>query len=378
MRIGFDARSLFAKNGKGLKSYSYYLIKSLMEIDQENQYFLFYNENEDENNNLLLKKNFIPVRCFQRGGERFFLWEQYKLPIELRRAKIDFIHYPVNTVSAFYTRNAVLTLHDMLMFEEDIDNFKGKNKFYIRYFQPLFIRRVKKVITISNYSKERIVQRLKLNPDKVSVIYNGISDDFKITDPETINKTKEKLKIYGEYIFSVGANTKRKNIPTLIKAYLDLRRNNDVNEKLVISGIKDSTKNNLEIDFPELVGNPNVILLRYLEKEDLVSLYNGAKLFVFPSVGEGFGFPPLEAMACGAPVIASYYTSMPEVLEDAAYLIDTKDYVKLAETMLLFLQNDALRSKFKEKGFERIKEFSWHKAAIQTLGVYEQLYKENT
>ena len=370
MRIGIDARAIYSRNGKGLKFYSYHLISNLMRLDKKNQYYLFYNENDSKSDEMVLTQNFFAKECFQRGGERFYLWEQLKLPIESKRANIDIFHSPANTVSIFGMQKTILTLHDMLMFEEDIDNLKGKYTFYMRYLQTYFYKKAKCIITVSNYSKDRIVKMLGINPDRINVIYNGIGDEFKVIDKERVMATKEKFNISGDYIFTVGANTKRKNVSALIKAYLELVESEAVREKLVISGVDEHTRKDFERLCPGLKDSLNVKFLPYMATKDLVALYSGAKLFVFPSLGEGFGFPPLEAMACGTPVIASSYTSMPEILGDAAYLIDAKKSDEISKAIKLFLNNDALRADYRIKGFKRAKLFFWEETARKTLDVY--------
>ena len=370
IRIGIDARALYSKNGKGLKSYIYHLVNNLKDIDRNNRYYLFYNEPGIGGNGLELPESFSTHQFHQRGGERFFLWEQLNLPMALTKIKVDVFHSPGNTLPALNTHNAILTLHDMLMFEEDVKNFRGKHKLYMHYFQPILYRKVANIITVSNYSKDRIVERLSIDPDKITVIYNGIGDEFRLIDEDLVKKTKIAFGIEGDYVFTVGANTGRKNLPTLIKGYLDLARHTRLKEKLIISGIGEKTRKMLEIEFPEIISKRNVILLPYVSIEDLVSLYNGAKLFVFPSLGEGFGLPPLEAMACGIPVIASNYTSIPEVLGNAAYLVHTKDHQKIAKAIRMFLENEDLRQEFKTKGLARAKHFSWRKTAEETLQIY--------
>jgi len=376
MRIGIDVRTLFKKDTKGLGAYCNYLLEGLQKIDSKNQYILFYNE-DDTNRKLTLPVNFFLNQCAQKGGERFFLWEQYRLPKEIKRNKIDIFHFPTNTVSCFALQDSILTLHDMLMFEEDQANFKGKQKFYIHYFQPHFISKIKRIITVSEFSKKRIIDRLKVAPERITVIYNGISEMFKQIEPVKKEGLLRNLGIEGDYIFTVGANSKRKNISALLKAYLNLLRNTPLKEKLVISGINQATRNDLNIEIPWLSECTQIVFLPYIAHEELIALYNGAKLFVFPSIAEGFGFPPLEAMACGVPVIASYYTSIPEVLGDSAYLVDTKEPSEISKAIKLLLENDFLRREYSEKGLKRAKNFSWLKTAQETLQVYENFAKES-
>lgn len=374
MRIGIDVRAIFMKEAKGLKSYCQHLISNLEQIDRVNEYILFYNENDSVEEGPQLPPNFLLKQCYQKGGERFYLWEQGRLPFELRRQKIDVFHATANEGPILSTSKTILTLHDMLMFEEDASRFRGKDRIYMNMMQSLLYPRVKKIITVSEYSKKRIIQRLGVSPDVVSVVYNGISEDFRILEKSNVDEVKKKYDISDDYIFSVGANTERKNIVSLIEAYLIISSQEIIKEKLVISGISDSTRKKFEVLFPRIIHNPDIIFLPYVDRDELVGLYNGAKLFVFPSIGEGFGFPPLEAMACGTPVIASLYTSMPEILGDSAYLIDTKNSRAIADAIRLFLANETMRKEYKKKGLKRAQFFSWRRTAEQTLDIYANFF----
>ena len=373
MRIGIDARSMYVKLGRGLKSHCYNLITSLKDIDRTNEYFLFYNTSEIDQNTLQLTTNFIPYQFSYLGGNRWFLWEQLGLPAQLRRLKIDVFHATANTVPVLGSQNTVLTLHDTLMFEEDAEHYRGTTGFYIHQIQPILYKRVRKIITCSEYSKKRIMTLFNIEDSKINVIYNGISSYYKPISLDIVESIKRKFNIAGNYIFSIGSSAKRKNVFTLIEGYLDLLKNHKVSEKLVIAGTHDWFKKQCAEYVPDCINNPQVILLPYVSLDELIALYNGATLFVFASIGEGFGLPPLEAMACGAPVIASHYTSLPEVLGDAAHLIDTKKHENIASAILLLISKRGLREEYRSRGFDQVKKFLWSNTALQTLETYKEI-----
>jgi hypothetical protein len=207
---------------------------------------------------------------------------------------------------------------------------------------------------------------------RISVIPLAVDRRFKKIEKETAHRHLKKYFMFDQFILSVGTLEPRKNLKNLILAYA--RLNKDLRESFPLIlvgkigwGMKELHRLIREVDLEE-----DVHFIDYILNEDLVSFYNGATLFVYPSFYEGFGLPPLEAMSCGTPVIASNVSSIPEVTADAAILIDPKNIGEIADTMKSLLLNGSLRQKLSFKGLERSKAFSWERVAKMTTEVYER------
>lgn len=376
MRIGIDARTLYIPALKGIGIYLYNLLINISEIDQENEYFLYYDSRQENFPRFPKAANFIEKGISIKKGDRFYFWEQIRLPLEIRRDKIDIFHSPGNITPFSLGCPILVTVHDTTLQEVSRGNIF--NKFYYKKLQPAKLRKVKKIITGSNYSKERISTVMKVPIEKIIVIPNGISDLFRVLrDRKSIEQVKQKYGISGEYILNVGGESPWKNVSRLIKAYSILADNSDYKKQLVITGIR--KKEILDKHMKEIFEygvSEKVLVLGYIPENDLINLYNGADVFVYPSLREGFGFPPLEAMACGVPVIASNKTSIPEVVGNAALLVDAENPQAIADEILNVTSNYPLRQKLLQAGSMQYSNYKWEKTAAETLKLYKQLFNE--
>jgi len=371
MKIGIDIRVLDEPDLRGMGKYLFFLLRYLTQIDQKNNYFLFSDKRSTYVRALDLPKNFRRVSIGIQG-EKFHLWEQVALPLSARKLSVDILHYPANLASLFKGIPSIVTLHDVMMFE-----YKSKQRFENFYTNFIFRKAIKKaeiVITVSEYSKKKIIEYLDIPPEKIQVIYHGIDPVFrKILDRDVIDESLKKYNIKEGYIFCVGGNTTRKNVSRLISAYLELRKNNFITYKLLITGALKS-REELFKGIPSAYLN-DIIFLPYITNEELASFYNAATLTVYPSCNEGFGFPVLEAMACGSPIVTSNRTSLPEVGGNGACYMNPFSIEDISRKILEVLMNNSLRESFIKNGFERVKQFKWESTARETLDVYEMLYK---
>jgi len=234
------------------------------------------------------------------------------------------------------------------------------------------IKNCKFIISISKSTKRDIIQYLKIPSDKIKVIYHGIDRTFRPLKESDLSYIYRELNLDNryKYILHVGADTLRKNFATLLKAIRKLVDNYNLkNIKLIkIGKINNNTRN--------LIGSLNleqyVKVVYFVPEEDLVKFYNLAEVFVFPSLQEGFGFPVLEAMACGCPVITSNTSSLPEVVGDAGIMIDPKDIKGFAGAIYNVLADESFRKELSKKGLKRAKKFTWEKCAKETLNVYRE------
>ena len=231
------------------------------------------------------------------------------------------------------------------------------------------------VITLSNHARADIINTYNIDPDKVSAIPLAAASHFtRITDDKELQRVKQTYGINGPYILCVGSVQPRKNVARLLHAYSLLRRDGPTGKlpKLVIAGKLAWLFEETLRTIGQLNLKDSVIMTGYVPDADLPALYSGARCFVYPSYFEGFGLPPLEAMKCGTAVIVGNQTSMPEVVGDAAQLVDPFDVDDIAAGIRKVITDDAWRSALEVRGVERAKRFDWHVTARKTLEVYKK------
>jgi len=369
MRIGIITDSIDGKGG-GIGVYVYNLIKNLNIIDKENKYYLIHYMRTDldiykSNKEIVIHRPKIPLKSA--------IWRYGILPRKLRNQGIDLIHdpYEIGPLSFDIPFKKIITIHDVtpLLFPK-LYGLIGIMLHKILYKKT--VRNVDKIITCSTFSKKDIIKYLKVSQEKIKVIYNAADEKFKPLKQKEIIEVRQKYNLGAQFILYVGLLHPRKNIPSLIKAYHKLKKEG-MGNKLVIAGKRSGKYKEIFKTVERLNLQKNVIFTGYVPDEDLPALYNAADLFVYPSLYEGFGLPPLEAMACGTPVITSNTSSLPEVVGNAGIMIDPYDVDGLAKAMYKVLRNDRLRDDMIKKGLKRAKMFSWEKAAKETLDVYEEI-----
>ncbi|AXI24805.1 glycosyl transferase family 1 [Methanofervidicoccus sp. A16] len=259
--------------------------------------------------------------------------------------------------------------------------YKKNNGLIYASFIKYSLKGMKKsdrIITISKHVKNDLVRHFSISEEKINVIYLGVNEHYKPIPENEIEKIKYKYNLKFPFILYVGSEQPRKNFPTLIKAFYKLKTKYGFNNiKLVKAGnpqISKYKRKHIMKLIDKLNLQKDIIFTGYVPEEDLPALYNAADLFVYPSIYEGFGLPPLEAMACGTPVITSNTSSLPEVVGDAGIMVDPYDVDGLSKAMYEVLTNDGLREELRKKGLERAKLFSWKECAEEHLKVYEEVY----
>jgi len=373
MSIGWDTLVL----KKNLSGVGNYIEKILFEINRKNiksNILLFGSDNDfDYSNNYLGEKVIFANNIFSKSKLLRVLWEQFALPIKAKKNKIDILHCPAHVISLFFPGKIVLTIHD-LSFKLFPKTFKISNRIYLNFIVPLSVKYADKIITVSKNTKEDLIREYNVNEDKIRVIYNGVDNKYTIINNRNkVENIKIKYELPEKFVLYLGTLEPRKNLKNLIKAYSKIK---EKKTKLVIAG----GKGWLYEDIFSLVNDKKmedkVIFTGYVDEKDIVALYNAATLFVYPSLYEGFGLPPLEAMACGTPVITSNVSSLPEVVGDAAITVDPYNINGLAEEINKVLGNEVLQKAMIKKGIERAKEFTWEKTARETIRVYEEVLNQ--
>lgn len=375
MRIGIDARLIYRTDLRGMGKYLFYTITHIKRLKPELQFILYYEEDKRINNTPNLEE--FNSRHITIKGYRLNLWEQLRMPLAVHRDRPVFFHSPAEVMPVWQPVPFIVTLHDTVMWERD-EGFPKEYLFYYRKVLPLAFRKARKILTVSHFMKKEIIRILRIPEEKIVVIYNGLDKVFrKVEDASKITSVKQKYGIRDKYLFALGAEGPRKNTALLIEAFAELKRNTSLDIQLVIAGIQERAMPRFREQIEKLGLTNYVIMLGFLSEfinEDLVCLYSGAEAFLYPSLHESFGIPNIEAMACGTPVITSNVKAIPEITDNAAFLINPYDKNDLVQKIILLLNNPQLKSEFIEKGLKRAQAFSWEKTAEQTLKVYEEMF----
>jgi glycosyltransferase involved in cell wall biosynthesis len=296
------------------------------------------------------------------SGFRGHVWEQTVLP---RLARGALLWSPCNTGPLSVERQ-VVTIHDCA-FVDHPEAFSRPFAAWYTWLIPRLARRAQRVITVSRFSALRLAELCGLDEKQIEVIYNGVDARFHPASPENISALRLRMKLPARYLLSVGSIEPRKNLRRLLEAW-ELLKPAGEEIGLVLAGGAMPVFRDAGIDrLP-----PGVHLAGYVDDADLPTLYSGAEAFVYPSLYEGFGLTVLEAMACGAPVICSQTTSLPEVAGSAAVLVDPLAADQIASVMASVLSDDALRNQLRERGLQRAAQFSWEKSAAATANILRQ------
>ncbi len=381
MRIGIDAR-FAVRNRRGIGNYTLKLIQELAGIDFQNEYVL-YIDHPDHDGVLPQKTNFKVKRL---SPSNYLIWEQVVLPIQTKMDAIDLLHCTGNTAPIWIDKRIKLVSSIMdVMYLKDYSELPRSTSWYQRAGRhyrknvvPRTVHRISRVLTISEFSKNDILRHMQaLEADQVKVVYLSSNATYRLIDK--VSAAQEIFKRYGikdKYVFALGGMDPRKNTEMVIRKFIELKREHSIEEKLVIAGIP----NWRETPFIDILKGSDYrddfIFLDYVSEEDLALLYNAASVFLYPSLYEGFGIPPLEAMSCGVPVITSNTTSIPEVVGDAAIQIDPANGQELKAAIIRLTNDLRFRDVLIKRGLEQAGKYSWKRMALETLTVYNEVYGE--
>ncbi|MGD8623299.1 MAG: glycosyltransferase family 1 protein [Anaerolineae bacterium] len=306
-------------------------------------------------------------------GLRRMAWVQFSLPAQIRRQQADLFHAPAMVGPRWQPCPAVFGLLDLAVIEYP-QTFDPLWRAYVLFSLRWALPRARAVIAISESTRQDAVRHLGLAPERVKVVYCGADPLFRpIEDGSLLEAARHRLRLPARFVLSVGTLEPRKNIPRLLEAFRCLKDEGDLAHKLVIVGDRGWLYDEVFRQIGQLQLEHDTVLTGYLAREDLVLAYNLADLFVYPSLYEGFGLPPLEAMACGCPVVTSDRSSLPEVVGDAALLVDPEDVPALARAMAALLHRPDKRAELAARGFRQAGRFSWDRAARQTLEIYAEI-----
>ncbi len=365
MRIGMKISPLTVLRA-GIPNYIFHLLKALADVDNQNDYILYTDRpvpfELDLPDRFRIATVTFPSRHLQ-------LWYQIGLPMQMKKDGIQLYHDPVYPLPFVLPVPGVITVHDLSNYTNPgVHKFRSalSGKFF-----PAHLRKAKQIITDSLYTASELIRLFSWTESKISVVHLGISDSFrKVTSLSVLNSLKERLRLPSQFFLFLGTLEPRKNLPRLLEAFT-ISCGKIPHSLVITGGLGWKYEKMLELvsDHPF---RERIHLTGFVEDRDIAPLLSSAEFLVYPSILEGFGFPVLEAMACGTPVITSNVSSMPEIAGDAALLIDPLSVDSIARGLIEMGSNDSCRKEHIEKGLERVRDFSWRKTAVETLRVYEK------
>jgi glycosyltransferase involved in cell wall biosynthesis len=367
LRIAIDARKL---RDYGIGTYVRNLLRHLSRIDSKTEYVLLCRAQDcgvvEE-----LGENF---RAVPEPARPYSASEQLRIPLDLRREGIDLFHAPHYVLPPLTPCKSVVTIHDCihLRFPQYLPNRLAYA--YARSSLWFATHRSNRVLTVSEASKRDILRYFRVPEGKIDVIYNAIDERFgEPPAPEEIERVRDRYQLNAPYILYAGNIKPHKNLERLIEAFHMLRRGDLEHVKMLIIGDEISKYATLRRAVHKYKLHKHVRFFGFVPDKTLAVLYRLARAFVFPSLYEGFGLPPLEAMASGTPVITSNLSSLPEVVGDAALLIDPYDADAIADAMRRVLLDSDLREDLRHRGLRRVPEFSWDRSVRRVREIYEEV-----
>ena len=368
MRVGIDARLVYYSQA-GIGQYILHLVDGLAKVDGENDYVLLQSRKDDTT--ILERPNFKRVSLWTPSHHRL---ERYALNVELMRLGLDVLHSPDFIPPHRPSCRSVITVHDLAFLLYPHFLTKESARYYGHIDQA--VRWTDQIISVSESTKRDTIQHLGVPEEKITVVHEAANPIFCPLDRvEAREQVRNRHGVDGPFILFVSTIEPRKNVPSLLRALWQLVTCYKEDVRLVLAGGKGWLFEDAFAVVDELELDDRVHFVGRVSSEDLLYLYNAAEMLAHPAFYEGFGLPPLEAMACGLPVVASNVASLPEVVGDAGQLIDPHDVDELTVSMWRVLNDSKLRQQMREKGLVQAGRFSWERAARETMEIYRRAYE---
>jgi glycosyltransferase involved in cell wall biosynthesis len=373
MRIGIEAQRIFRKNKHGMDYVVLQEIIELQKADLHNEYFVFVAPGPDR-----CIQDSRNVHVIEVEGSFYPTWEQIALPKAAHEAKVELLHCTSNTAPIRCNIPLILTLHDIIFLEpRDKRNrslYQNMGWFYRRMVVPRILKKCQRIITVSEFEKNNIIQKLGLPEKQVAMIYNGYNDWFRHMDDEDCVFAKYMAE--RGYLFFLGNTDPKKNTERTLVAYSKYLERSTVKRKLLMADLDRQylddiiSRNHIE-NIRKYIEMPG-----YIVNTDLPYVYSAAFAFLYTSLRESFGIPLLEAMACGTPVVTSNTSSMPEIAGPDAILVNPESADEICDQLLRLETDSAYYQHQVEVGLQRSKLFSWKYTAEQLLSLYERVWRD--
>lgn len=371
MTFAIDGIFMSSPQPGGYKTYTTNLVNHLRSVDADHNYLLLTDreiEWEPQPNWRIIIQ--------RRRGHLGFVWrEQIMLPWLAQREKVSLLHCPGATGPLYSTAPVVVTIYDTIEFSQPLPPAREMKQWgmrvYSRFVQKHVARSAKLILTISEYSKNQIMNSFDISANRIVPTSLAPSDVYRQIDKKTVLRQSREQYGTQNHIMAFASAAPRKNITRLIEAFAQIGTDLQKKHPLALVCTHESARTKMRQTAISTGVEQHVRFVEQASDEDLLTLYNAAALFVFPSLEEGFGLPPLEAMACGTPVVASNASAMPEVLGDAALLVTPTDTKALADAIQQVLTNPGLADHLRSDGLARSYQFSWDKVAREVIAAYE-------
>lgn len=374
MKIGIEAQRIFRKNKHGMDYVVLQEIRELQKMETEDEYFVFVKPGEDRCLESTKNVHIVELKC-----PSYPLWEQWALPRAARRAGVDLLHCTSNTAPICCKMPLVLTLHDIIFLEpRDKQNhslYQNMGWLYRRLVVPRILPKCRRIITVSEFEKQNIMQKLGIEEARMAMIYNGYNDWFRpLDDHQQVYRKYMKEK---GFLFFLGNTDPKKNTERTLVAYSRYLDQSARKRPLLMADLdRDYLDGIISRNGIENIRD-HIVMPGYIPNADLPYIYNAAFAFLYTSLRESFGIPLLEAMACGVPVITSNTSSMPEIGGPDAILVNPENADDITAMLLRLETDEAFYQKERNVGLERAKLFSWRKTTEQLLEVYMELRVKN-
>lgn len=364
MNIAINCRHLISGKLEGFGNYTYEITKRICEHQKEHTFYLIFDRDVDDS--FVFTKNCIPIKLSPPTRHPFLtlFWTRYPLHNALKRYKIDLFWSPDGICDLLSSIPQIITIHDLNFEHYPEDSPKWVSWYYRRYYTQ-YASKANQIITVSDYSKNDICNFYNIDQEKISVVYNGVSNEFGPISNEEKNEYQTSYTKGKPYFIFVGSIHPRKNVERLLQAYASFHKNNPEYQLLIV-GSNMWRKKSLKV--PEAI-EENVIFTGHVQMEILTKLMASAFALVYPPYFEGFGIPLVEAMKCGVPVLSSDRTCLPEVAGNAALYFDPFDVDQMARGMEEITSNPSKRKELIENGLKKAQNYDWDQAAAKTWDI---------
>jgi len=369
LKVGIDSRAAIWYRGTGMGTYTYQLIRNICLIDKKADYHFFLPNERFQGVNPLNSGVFHSI-----GQTKDKFWEEIAA-FSIDPQGMDVYHVPQNGIGLPKEKRCktVVTIHDLIPYILPETVGPGYLKIF-RETMPSIVEKADHIVTVSRHSKDDLVRLMQVPEEKISVIYEAAEAIYKPVNKDLAKaRLANKYGILEPYILYLGGFSPRKNLVGLINAFAVLKKELKSPCKLLVVGRQNPLVVKAKKAAAKTPFSDDIVFAGFAPVQDLPFLYNGAELFAYPSFYEGFGLPPIEAMACGTPTIVSNVSSLPEVVGDAALSVNPEDCFALADSMYRILNDQALQQTLSKAGIMRAAGFSWTKTAAQTIKVYKNL-----
>jgi len=372
MKIGIDAR-MYGKNQSGIGTYIKNLTEKIFELDKDNDYYLFLLDPMHSQYKPVNER----VHKIKVNSSWYSYAEQTKFLKDIYKQKLDLIHFPHFNAPILYSGKRIHTIHDIT--PKFFPGHKQKSWFRKKAYELAIktsLKKSSKIITISQNTKNDLINYFQVPEDKIIITFLGIESHFKkVEDYAKIKEIKDRYGITKPYLFFISAWRNHKNFEGLIAAFEKIK-SQGYDYQLVLGGQEDPYYSRISKKIAQSKYKKDIITPGFISDKDLPAFYSAAEIFIIPSFYEGFGIIGLEAMACQTPVISSNTTALPEILGEAALYFDPKNIQKMSAEIIDLINNPEKQNELIEQGLKQIKKYSWEECAQKTLSIYKNILNQ--